>query len=157
MKPSFFRRFGATDFSRLLFVFDYIFEAIAYIAVIEGILAAEDALGDTSEIIEYDNLSHNHKFELGNYGPVSYNVLSRFIREVLQYPADKRSNVTPGDKDLVTERAGAFIVGLSLYINTDPKLFLKKIQGTSSLAKSIDNLAKGYRLFVFEELAYYLT
>ena len=152
-----FNSFGATDFSRILFVFDYIFEAIAYIAVIEGILAAEEALGDTSETIVNYNLTHDHKFELGNSGPVSYNVLSRFIREVLQYPADKRSKVASINKNLISERVGAFIVGLSLYVNTDPKLFLKKIQGTSSLNSNIENFAKGNKLSVFEELAYYLT
>ena len=152
-----FNSFGATDFSRILFVFDYIFEAIAYIAVIEGILAAEDSLGDTSETIVSYDLSHDHKFELGNSGPVSYNVLSRFIREVLQYPADKRSDVSWIKKNLVAERVGAFIVGLSLYINTDPKLFLKKIQGATSLNSNIENFAQGDNLSVFEELAYYLT
>jgi hypothetical protein len=145
-----FNSFGVTDFSRLLFVFDYIFEAIAYIAVIEGILATEKLIVGSDGKTTND-VMEDYQMELGNYGPVSYNVLSRFIYDVLQYPKDKRSTG-------IDERIGAFIVGLSFYVNSDPKFFMKKFGSELHKKESKEKrqLASGIKyLPIISEIAYY--
>ena len=107
---------GFKDLTRFTFVVDYLLEAISYIGVIEGILAAEDLGGKGDSASDIEN---NYQMELGNYGSVSYTAITRFIYEVLQYPKDKSSSGT-------LDRLGAFFVGLSLYLNSDPNIFLKK-------------------------------
>ena len=145
-----FNSLGFFDLSRILFVFDYIFEAIAYIAVIEGILLAEkNIIGSDGKTT--NDVMEDYQMELGNYGPVSYNVLSRFMYDVLQYPKDKRSTG-------IDERIGAFIVGLSLYVNSDPKFFMKKFGSESSKKETKEKmqLASGIKyLPIISEIAYY--
>ena len=126
-----FHTAGLKDLTRITFVIDYLFEAISYIAVIEGILAAEEGIivGDSASDKQYER-----NMELGNYGSVSYTALTRFIYEVLQYPKDKSSTGT-------FDRLGAFFVGLSLYLNADPQVLLNKFKWKSGF--DVDLIKKG--------------
>tara|TARA_Y100000591_G_scaffold162045_1_gene139772 strand:- start:6052 stop:8697 length:2646 start_codon:yes stop_codon:yes gene_type:complete len=140
-----FNDFGVSDLSRFLFVFDYIFESIAYIVIIEAILAIFPNTGEVAYDDDNRQLGHNFKLQLGSSGPVQYDALSRFIRQVLQYPADRRSEGP-------LERLGAYFIGLSLYVNSDPKIYglldyLKHLSKTTVISP-IGEIAA----YVFESL-----
>ena len=121
--------FGFKDTTKLIFWLDYVLEASIYIAAIEGILAVENLAANAANLKGTANLEQDFHMEMGNYGPVNYSSLTRYIHEHLRYPKDKS---TKSGFDGVAERLGSFYVGLSFYVNTDPLIFLEKFSKNSS-------------------------
>ena len=121
--------FGFKDTTKLVFWLDYVVEASIYIAAIEGILAAEDLVTNAANLKGTTNIEQDFQMEMGNYGPVNYTSLTRYIHEHLRYPKDKSTKSGIGG---VGERLGSFYVGLSFYVNTDPLIFLEKFSKNSS-------------------------
>lgn len=121
--------FGFKDTTKLVFWLDYVLEASIYIAAIEGILAAEDLVTNAANLKGTTNIEQDFQMEMGNYGPVNYTSLTRYIHEHLRYPKDKSTKSGIGG---VGERLGSFYVGLSFYVNTDPLIFLEKFNKNSS-------------------------
>jgi len=117
--------FGFADFTKYIFWFDYLIEAAVYIAAIEGILLAENLIFKNESHVEQD-----YQMQLGNYGPVNYTSITRYIHEFLRYPKDKRTKKDSSGGAF--ERIGAFYVGLSFYVNSDPLLFMDKIKDPNS-------------------------
>ena len=123
---------GFSDLTRYIFWIDYVIESAVYIALIEGILALEEiAIPDKKTNTQ---IAEDFQMELGNYGSISYSVITRYIYEILKYP--KHSRARKGSSGIF-DRLGAFYIGLSFFVNTDPLLFLSKF------GESNEDLATG--------------
>jgi len=104
-----FNSAGLRDITRLVFWLDYLVENIVYIAIVEALLGTENLLG--SDEGAYTAQSSNG--ELGNYGPKNYTAITKYFREVLNYPSQSKESVGLND------RIGAFFIGLALFVNAD--------------------------------------
>ena len=118
-----------TDPTKYIFWIEYIAEAAVYIAMIEGILAAESLIINKLDKKNTTQIENDFQMEIGNYGAINYSALTRYIHEVLRYPKNKESK--PGFSGTL-DRIGAFYIGLSFYVNTDPLIFLDKFNATNN-------------------------
>ena len=132
---------GLRDLTKFSLAYELIVESIVYIATIEAILAT-DLLFDSNNSI---NVENNFHMELGNYGPINYTSLTRYFNEVLRYPINKDSKPGAGS---ILDRLGAFFIGMSLFVNSDPLFLDKTLEGTNDLLlndnagfESINNIA----------------
>ena len=149
---------GFSDLTKWTIWIDYIIEAAAYIGVIETILGAEkffiDLIANAGDTKSTHQIEQDFQMELGNYGPVNYSALTRYIHEVLRYPKNKD---TKSGLMGTLERLGAFYVGFSFFVNTDPKIFFSKFGFADTVKRNtIMGKIDGITVPVLSEILFYL-
>tara|TARA_B100001094_G_scaffold333157_1_gene409127 strand:+ start:3801 stop:6365 length:2565 start_codon:yes stop_codon:yes gene_type:complete len=105
---------GAGDLSG--FVFQYFAEIIAMLGVMEAITIVNQGLNATSSVNTV--LPEKIDLRLGNYSIVEFDVFTKYVFDVLNYPKDQSHFLS---------RITAFFVGFSEWLNPDMLLDWNKI------------------------------
>lgn len=98
------------------FLFNYIVDTAVFFLVSELILNANNAFGFSGEVVEIEESKRN--LRLGENYIVDFDVFSRYLFKVLNYPKSKVS---------FFEKYSAFLLGLASYLNSENAFDLNKL------------------------------
>jgi hypothetical protein len=115
----------------MFYIFEYFIEIIALLGVVEGFTALNEALSANST--NHTNTVEKFDLRLGKYSIVEYDIFSRYIFTVLNYPKDHSNFLT---------RITSLFVGFAAWLTPDEPLYIETIieEASRKGSKQIENI-----------------
>lgn len=114
----------------LTFFLDYFAEFASYFLILEAIVLLNSLAQDTNSVEE------KYHLKLGDYNIVEYDVYSRYVFDVLNYPKESRDLFMT-----FSERITCFLLGFNEFLNPDRLIDYDKIINDTSKYKNAMDLA----------------
>ena len=111
---------------------DYTGEIISYLVILEVFVAINGLLQDTNSVEE------KYHLKIGDYNIVEYDVFSRYIFDVLNYPKDSKEIILS-----FFENLSAFFLGINEFLNPDKLIDYNKIINDTTRFKNLMDTITG--------------
>lgn len=111
------------------FFLDYFVEFASYFLVLEGIVLLNSLVQDTNSVEE------KYHLKIGDYNIVEYDVYSRYVFDVLNYPKESREFLMT-----FSERLTCFFLGFNEFLNPDRLIDYDKIINDTTKYKNLMDL-----------------
>ena len=119
----------------ILYVFEYFIEIVAMLGVVEGFTNLNELL--SANTTNHTNTNERFDLRLGKYSIVEYDIFTKYIFTVLNYPKDHSNFLT---------RITSLFVGFSAWLTPDEPLFVEKIIEEATRIKGSQKLENIYEL-----------
>lgn len=134
-------------FSGTLFLAEYFAEMIAILATLEAITSINELLSDNTSVDT--RLVEKYNLRLGKYSIVEFDIFSKYVFDVLNYPKDHSNFI---------KRITAFFIGTAEWLSPDAAIDLNKIieensrliDGTKTRENALDKfgiISQNYAVF----------